>query len=338
MGLKVEAIKADKLEKRYVTYLRKGLRRERSVVHALRGVSFSVERGEVFGLLGPNGAGKTTTVKILSTLLLPDSGSAYVMGYDVVREPEEVRRRIGASLSVERGFFWKLTGRENLRYFGMLYGLDGSRLSERVNYSLKLVGLDELGASDKLYEEYSTGMKARLSIARAILTDPEVLILDEPTLGLDPNSARLVRELLMRIAHEEGKTVLLTTHNMFEAEIVCDRVAIINSGRIIALDTVEGLKGIVRGNLAIEIYAIPPARMSLSELKGELSRELGDSVDLIAESEEMRVKTIVSSNEREKMTQALLSKLHSMGCSVKRVEVKEPTLEDAFIELTKEGG
>lgn len=333
----MEAIKAENLEKKYFTYLRKGLRKEKNLVHALKGISFSVERGEVFGLLGPNGAGKTTTVKILSTLLLPDSGRAYVMGYDVVREPEEVRKRIGVSLSVERGFFWKLTGRENLKYFGMLYGLDGSMLKERVDHALKLVGLDELGASDKLYEEYSTGMKARLSIARAILTDPEVLILDEPTLGLDPNSARLVRELLMRVAHEEGKTVLLTTHNMFEAEIVCDRVAIINSGRIIALDTVEGLKELVRGNITVELQATLPAKVSLSDLSSQISRELGDSVEVIAESEEVRVKAIAIPAERERVTQALLSKLLSIGGSVKRIEVKEPTLEDAFIELTREG-
>ncbi|HDI73555.1 MAG TPA: ABC transporter ATP-binding protein, partial [Candidatus Korarchaeota archaeon] len=206
-----EVVVAEDLVKRYETYLRKGmLKREKKVVEALKGVSFSINRGEVFGLLGPNGAGKTTTVKILSTLLLPDAGRATVLGYDVVKEASKVRRKIGVSLSVEKGFFWKLTGRENLTYFGMLHGLDGSDLKQRVQRMLELVGLEELGSSDKLYEEYSLGMKARLSIARALLTDPELLILDEPTLGLDPPSARLLRELLIRVAHREGKTVLIT--------------------------------------------------------------------------------------------------------------------------------
>ncbi|MCS7103657.1 MAG: ABC transporter ATP-binding protein [Candidatus Korarchaeum sp.] len=333
----VKAIVVENLEKRYKTYLRIGFRREKSIIHALRGISFSTEKGEVFGLLGPNGAGKTTLVKILSTLLLPDSGRASVLDYDVVREPEEVRRRIGVSLSVERGFFWKLTGRENLRYFGMLYGLDGRKLRERVNLTLKLVGLDELGASDKLYEEYSTGMKARLSIARALLTDPEVLILDEPTLGLDPNSARLVRELLLDLAHREGKTVLVTTHNMFEAEMMCDRVAIINKGEIIALDYPENLKKLLEeGNLTIELLIFPPAKLSIAELEVELS-EIA-SVEVSPETVGVRVRVSSKPDEREALTQALLSKLHSLGCGVRRVEVKEPTLEDVFVELTRGKG
>jgi ABC-2 type transport system ATP-binding protein len=326
------AIEVEGLEKRYVTYLRRGLRRERSVIHALRGISFSVIKGEVFGLLGPNGAGKTTTVKILSTLLLPDSGKAFLLGYDVVREPEEVRKRIGVSLSVERGFFWKLTGRENLIYFGMLYGLDGNELRERVNYLLKLVGLDELNSSDKLYEEYSTGMKARLSIARALLIDPDVLILDEPTLGLDPASSRMIRELLIRLAHDEGKTVLITTHNMFEAEIVCDRVAIINDGRIIAVDTIDNLKGIVGGDLSIELSILPSARISLDNLRPHFS-DL--NAELTLDGDDIKLKVLTKPSERDEVTQELLLRLQKLGCSVKRVEVREPNLEDVFIELTR---
>ncbi|MDK2464891.1 MAG: ABC transporter ATP-binding protein, partial [Candidatus Korarchaeota archaeon] len=195
------AISVRDLEKRYTTYLRRGMfKRERKVVEALKGVSFDVRRGEVFGLLGPNGAGKTTTVKILCTLLLPDGGRASVLGYDVVEQAPDVRRRIGVSLTVEKGFFWKLTGRENLTYFGMLYGMDGPQLRERVEEVLRVVGLTDLGVEDKLYEEYSLGMKARLSIARALLTDPDVLILDELTLGLDPPArAMAVRESFVRL-------------------------------------------------------------------------------------------------------------------------------------------
>ncbi len=330
-----EVVVAEDLVKRYETYLRKGmLKREKKVVEALKGVSFSINRGEVFGLLGPNGAGKTTTVKILSTLLLPDAGRATVLGYDVVKEASKVRRKIGVSLSVEKGFFWKLTGRENLTYFGMLHGLDGSDLKQRVQRMLELVGLEELGSSDKLYEEYSLGMKARLSIARALLTDPELLILDEPTLGLDPPSARLLRELLIRVAHREGKTVLITTHNMFEAEIVCDRLAIINEGKIVALDTVEGLKRLISEDITLEIITILPARISLRDVKGKLRAVTSRIVEVEPSEGSTRIRVVLSPKERETITQRVLETLHKLGCSVRRIEVKEPTLEDVFIELT----
>jgi ABC-2 type transport system ATP-binding protein len=162
------AVLVEGLVKNYVTYARKGFfRKEKRIIHALKGVSFNVRWGEVFGLLGPNGAGKTTTVKIITTLLLPDGGKAIVNGYDVIREPIKVRASIGVVLNVERGFFWKLTGRENLKYFGMLRGLKGKEFEESIDRVASLVGLDELSAIDKLYEEYSLGMKARLALARA---------------------------------------------------------------------------------------------------------------------------------------------------------------------------
>ncbi len=333
------AISVQDLEKRYTTYLRRGMfRREKKIVEALKGISFDVRRGEVFGLLGPNGAGKTTTVKILCTLLLPDGGRASVLGYDVVEQAPEVRKRIGVSLTVEKGFFWKLTGRENLTYFGMLYGMDGPRLRGRVNEVLRLVGLTELGVEDKLYEEYSLGMKARLSIARALLTDPEVLILDEPTLGLDPPSARTLRELLVRIAHEEGKTVLVTTHNMFEAEIVCDRVAIINQGKIIALDTVEGLKRRVSDRVSLEIVVSPPAHVRVDELLARVRGEVDSPADAFPENGTVRLKIVQSPERVEETTSKVLSLLHSMRCGIRRVEVSEPTLEDVFIQLTGRAG
>ncbi len=333
--MKEEVVAAENLRKSYETYLRRGLfNRERKVVEALKGVSFRIYRGEVFGLLGPNGAGKTTTVKILSTLLLPDSGVATVLGYDVVKEAVEVRRRIGVSLTVEKGFFWKLTGRENLMYFGMLYGMDGAELKQRVQKMLELVGLEELGSSDKLYEEYSLGMKARLSIARALLTDPELLILDEPTLGLDPPSARLLRELLIKVAHQEGKTVLITTHNMFEAEIMCDRLAIINEGTIVAMDTVEGLKKLVSDEITLEMLVVLPARVSLKQLREEISEVVSSRVEVDPMEEGTRIRVVMRPLEKEQATQEMLRRLHSMGCSVRRIEVKEPTLEDVFIELT----
>ncbi len=334
-----EAILARDLKKVYITYLRKGLiKKEKKEVHALKGISFSVKKGEVFGLLGPNGAGKTTTVKILSTLLLPDGGEARVMGHDVVEEASEVRKLIGVSLTVEKGFFWKLTGRENLTYFGMLYGLDGNELRRRVHEVLDMVGLTGLEAADKLYEEYSLGMKARLSIARAMITDPEVLILDEPTLGLDPPSARTLRELLVRLAHEEGKTVLVTTHNMFEAEILCDRVAIINEGKIIALDFVESLKRSLAGRVSLEVIVAPPAKVRVNSLIEKIRAAVEASAEAFPENGLVRFKVVQSPERIEETTSMVLDILHKGRCRVRRVEVKEPTLEDVFIHLTGKTG
>lgn len=337
--VKDKAVVVRDLAKTYVTYLRKGLfGRERKEVVALRGISFEVMTGEVFGLLGPNGAGKTTTVKILSTLLLPDKGEARILGFDVMREATKVRKIIGVSLSVERGFFWKLTGRENLTYFGMLYGMNGLVLKRRVNEVLNLVGLENLGVSDKLYEEYSLGMKARLSIARALLTDPELLILDEPTLGLDPPSARTLRELLVKIAHNEGKTVLVTTHNMFEAEMVCDRVAIINEGRIVAVDKVDVLKQKVADRVSLEISAQLPADVSAKFLVSLIREKIGMPSEAFSEEEGFRIKVITPPNESGEVTSEVLKLLHEKKCNVRKVEIKEPTLEDVFIQLTGKTG
>ncbi len=333
------AIEANDLVKNYVSFIRRGIfGRRRVVVEALKGVSFGVLKGEVFGLLGPNGAGKTTTVKILCTLLLPDSGTATILGYDVVKDASKVRRIIGVSLTVEKGFYWKLTGKENLKYFGMLYGLDGKFLEDRVNMLLELVGLRKLGVEDKLYEEYSLGMKARLSLARALLTDPPVIILDEPTLGLDPPSARCLREMLVKLAHEEGKTVLMTTHNMFEAEMVCDRVAIIDRGEIIVMGTVDELKKRVAGSVGIEMFVLTSARASLDSIALKIREGIGVPCSIVGENGGYRIKIVSPSDEVDEVTSRTLRILHDHKCSVRRIEVKEPTLEDVFIKLTGRTG
>ncbi|RLE61277.1 MAG: ABC transporter ATP-binding protein [Thermoprotei archaeon] len=333
------AIEVRNLVKRYITYERKGfLTKVKRIVEALKGIDFDVKRGEIFGLLGPNGAGKTTTVKIISTLLLPDGGYAKVLGYDVVEEASEVRKVIGVSLSVERGFFWKLTGRENLKYFGMLYGLDGERLKKRVEYLLDKLGLKKLGVADKLYEEYSLGMKARLSLARALLLDPEVLILDEPTLGLDPPSARALREFLVKLAHEFDKTVLVTTHNMFEAEMICDRVAIIDEGRILSIGSPRELKLKVADNMALEILILPSVATNLDKLVEVLREKTDVTCSMISDVNGYRLKLIVPPNRVEELTSISVRLLHKLGCSVRRVEVKEPTLEDVFIKITGKKG
>jgi len=330
-----KAIEVERLVKRYTSFLRKGLfRREKIVVEALKGISFDVDYGEVFGLLGPNGAGKTTTVKILSTLLIPDEGKAKVAGFDVVKSPSMVRRHIGVTLTVEKGFFWKLTGRENLSYFGMLRGLKGLQLRRRVDELMKMLGLNKLEASDKFYEEYSLGMRARLSLARALLTDPPILILDEPTLGLDPPSARYIRELLLKFAKEDGKAILLTTHNMFEAEAICDRVAIIDEGRIIALGTVQELKKMVARRVVINITASSPS-IELRLLETKLMETITGEISLrLDEQGRLRVRVVSRIGEEELHLSEVVKLLSSLGVRVNRVELEEPSLEDVFITLT----
>src|ERR671938_1695740 len=231
------------------------IRRKPLEVEAVRGISFAVERGELFGLLGPNGAGKTTTIKMLITLLLPTSGQARVLGHDVVDEPREVRKRIGYVFGGDRGLYERLSARDNLRYFAELYGVSGKAQRARIDEVLELVGLK--GREQERVEGYSRGMRQRLHIARGILHDPEVVFLDEPTIGVDPVGARELRQTISDLI-AAGKTVLLTTHYMFEADALCDRIAVIAKGQIVGEGTPEQLKANVAGGRVteIEVYGV----------------------------------------------------------------------------------
>src|ERR671938_1762709 len=226
------------------------LRRRPLEVEAVRGISFEVAEGELFGLLGPNGAGKTTTIKMLITLLLPTSGQARVLGHDVVDEPREVRKRIGYVFGGDRGLYERLSARDNLRYFAELYGVSGRVQRRRIDEVLELVGLK--GREKERVEGYSRGMRQRLHIARGILHDPAVVFLDEPTIGVDPVGARELRATISSLT-EAGKTVLLTTHYMFEADALCDRIAVIAQGRIVAEGTPSDLKSRVAEGRVVEI-------------------------------------------------------------------------------------
>lgn len=231
---------------------------------AVDGISFDVRPGELFGLLGPNGAGKTTTVKMLTTLLLPTSGSARVLGYDVEREADKVRPRIGFIFGGERGLYWRLSGEDNLRYFADLYHMDPAISKRRIPELLELVGL--AGREEERVEGYSRGMRQRLHVARCLLRDPEVLFLDEPTMGLDPVGARELRQVIRDLVAQE-KTVFLTTHYMFEADALCERVAVINHGKIVALDTPEGLKRLVEDLSVVEVEVFGIAKETLERLR-----------------------------------------------------------------------
>ncbi len=327
------AVVAEGLVKRYVTKKRLGLFRSiKEVIDALKGISFKVNYGEVVGLLGPNGAGKTTTIKILATLLIPDGGWASVCGFDVVKEASKVREVIGVMLNVEKGFYGKLTGEENLMYFASLYGIPPNEARKRVRELIELMELDKLGATHKVYEEFSLGMKARLSFARALLRDPPVLLLDEPTLGLDPPSARRIRKLVKDLARKEGKAVLYTTHNMFEAEIVCDRVLLIDKGRIVAEGTPEELKERLPSIRSLVIKLITHGA-NRDALITKLRVRLGTDVKLVESGDDVITLKVLTSKPHDLLND-LLSTVMVMGYRVVSLRIEEPTLEDVFIYLT----
>ena len=226
------------------------LRRNRKEVEAVRGVSFAIEPGELFGLLGPNGAGKTTTIKMLITLLLPTSGSATILGLDVVRDAREVRRQIGYVFGGDRGLYERLSALDNLRYFAELYAVPARDQRARIGELLELVGLT--GREKERVEGFSRGMRQRLHIARGLLHDPALLFLDEPSIGIDPVGARELRQTIAGL-RDQGKTILLTTHYMFEADELCDRIAVIRTGELVAQGTPAQLKARVTAGSVVEV-------------------------------------------------------------------------------------
>src|SRR5262245_10105868 len=232
------------------------IRRRSKEIEAVKGVSFEIQQGELFGLLGPNGAGKTTTIKMLITLLIPTSGSARVLGHDVVEDATWVRSRIGYVFGGDRGLYERLSALDNLRYFAELYAVEPRRQRPRIDELLELVGLK--GREKERVEGYSRGMRQRLHIARGLLHDPPVVFLDEPTIGVDPVGARELRATIASLT-KSGKTVLLTTHYMFEADQLCDRIAVIAKGRIVGEGTPRELKGSVSDGtvVEIEVYGVP---------------------------------------------------------------------------------
>jgi ABC-2 type transport system ATP-binding protein len=305
---------------------RKGvIRRRRTEVHALRGISFEVERGELFGLLGPNGAGKTTTIKILTTLLLPSSGTARVLGFDPARQAGDIRRRIGHVFGGDRGLYDRLSALDNLRYFADLYRVPVREKRRRIAELLELVGLE--GRERERVETYSRGMRQRLHIARGLLHDPEILFLDEPTIGLDPVGAREVRETIAGL-RDQGKTILLTTHYMYEADELCQRIAVIAGGAFVAAGTPAELKARVLDRTVIEIetFGLP------SELLDRL-RAIPGVASVATETRDQAELVLVQSQVGAGLVQTLLRELD--GTTVGKVIAREPTLEDAYVDLVQ---
>ncbi len=297
------------------------------VTKALDGIDFQVASGELFGLIGPNGAGKTTTVKILTTLLTPTGGEARILGLDVKKDLYEIRRRIGIVFGGERGLYNRVSALDNLRYFSDLYGVDPAVARQRIPELLKAVGLAD--RAEEKVEKYSRGMKQRLHIAKALVHDPEVLFLDEPTIGLDPAGARDIRNMI-REMKKQGKTILLTTHYMFEAEELCQRVAVISKGKIVALDTPSELKKLVRDIAVIELRTYGATSDYVEDLK-RLPGVVRVVADLDSEMQSIRVQTPLGADLLSQVT----SKLPA-GAKIIDRTVKEPTLEDAYLRLVEE--
>jgi ABC-2 type transport system ATP-binding protein len=306
----VDAIVVDELRKRY------------GGVQALDGVSFAVRAGEVFGLLGPNGAGKSTTVKVLATLTRPNAGRAEVAGHDVVREPNAVRGEIGyvpQSSGVDRD----ATGRENLKLQGRVQGMSGQALEARVAELLELLGLSE--AADRVVRGYSGGMKRRLDVGLGLVHRPQVLFLDEPTTGLDPEARASMWEELERLAEGESLTILLTTHYMEEADELADRLAIVSRGRVVVEGTPEQLKQSLRGE-AVEVELADGRAGDAEAVVARLEGVLETSVD------GRRLRSRVASGARA--IPFILSALEAQGIGVEAVTTHRPSLDDVYLHYT----
>jgi ABC-2 type transport system ATP-binding protein len=304
-----------------------GTFRRRSLeVEAVRGVSFEIEEGELFGLLGPNGAGKTTTIKMLITLLIPTSGQAKVLGRDVVEDAHWVRERIGYVFGGDRGLYERLSALDNLRYFAELYGVDPKHQRARIDELLEMVGLE--GREKERVEGYSRGMRQRLHIARGLLHDPPVLFLDEPTIGVDPVGARELRATIANLK-AAGKTVLLTTHYMFEADALCDRIAVVAKGRIVAEGTPRDLKAQVSDGVVVEVEVY-----GIEDRAVDALRAIDGVTSVAVEDQDQAQVVVVQAAAGQEPTHAILERLH--GVSLGRVTTREPTLEDAYVALVTE--
>jgi ABC-2 type transport system ATP-binding protein len=288
-------------------------------VTVLKDISLDIEAGEIFGLLGPNGSGKTTLISIFSTLIYPEEGSLSILGLDARRDKGEIRKFINIS-TAKPNFPWSLTVKENLRHYGMLYGLYGSVLSRTIEDQIEAFELDEF--RDIKFENLSTGIKQRLSLAKAMLNHPRLLFLDEPTTGLDPDISIKTRTLIKRIHEEEDISVVLSTHYMPEAEMLCDRIAFLRKGEIVALDTPQNLKNqLGLGERVVVTYDGPVDMVALENVSGVLGLK----------SSAGRAEIVI---DRSMDNLDKIIKIFA-GARILDINIKEPDLEDVFLELAR---
>jgi ABC-2 type transport system ATP-binding protein len=287
-------------------------------------ISFQVKKGEIFGLLGPNGAGKSTAIRMLSTLSIPTEGTATVAGFDVKKEDGKVREHIGL-VSEKMIMYDELTARENLRLFGELYDIPKAVLNKRIAKLLSFVRMEQW--ADHRIDTFSTGMKQRINVIRALVNQPEILFLDEPTLGLDPQSTAEIRELTRRINIENKTTIILTTHMMAEADMLCDRIGIIDHGKIVALDTSANLKrSISGGSTTLFEFEIPNLESNIISSIKSL-----ESVKSVVQDNPTHIKITSTGDDS---FDVLVDALRKSGAQIRTVRNLEPTLEDVFLRIT----
>jgi ABC-2 type transport system ATP-binding protein len=331
-GNAIETINLTKTFKSKIQDSNRFFKRKTVSVNAIDNLNLEIKQGELFGLLGPNGAGKTTLVKMLCTLLPPDSGTALINGYDIVKEQMKVKRSLGTLFSVgERGFFWRLNGYRNLEFFASTYNVPRQKRRERILEVLNLVGLEN--SAFELYQKYSGGMKRKLALARTLLPDPPVILLDEPTTGLDAISSRHVRDFVKSTVKETSKTVLYTTHYIEEAAQICTKIGILKQGKIVALDTPDALRARIKKD---ELIYLTFEQVTHDQI--EKMRSLEGVINLTEEAEPNLMPGQQALRlELKSVDQLPLIFDFIFGQKIKLINFKqeEPSLEDAFIELTK---
>jgi ABC-2 type transport system ATP-binding protein len=287
-------------------------------------VSFQVKKGEIFGLLGPNGAGKSTAIRMLSTLSIPTEGLATVAGFDIQKEDGKVREHIGL-VSEKMIMYDELTARENLKLFGKLYDIPSDVLDKRIDKLLNFVRMEKW--ADHRIDTFSTGMKQRINVIRALVNQPDILFLDEPTLGLDPQSTAEIRELVRRINIENRTAMVLTTHMMGEADMLCNRIGIMDHGKIVALDTSANLKKSISGNDATLFeFEIPNLDAGIVSYIESLK-----SVSSVVRNDPTHIKVSSVGNDSFDI---LVDALRKNGAQIRTVKNLEPTLEDVFLHIT----
>lgn len=301
------------------------IKRKKEIVKAVDGISFEVKKGEIFGLLGQNGAGKTTIIKMLITLLAPSSGTCKVLGYNAYGEEKKFRDKINFIFGGEMGVYRRLSARDNLKYFANLYYMDEEKANKQIDKLLELVNLKE--KADVLVETFSKGMVQRLQIARGLINDPDIIFMDEPTIGLDPFGAKILREIIRKLK-SEGKTILLTTHYLYEADELCDRIAIINNGHLVALGTPQELRSVISGTSTIEIVL---DRLD-DEVLGNIEK-LQEVCSVEKTDAEKGVKLTIKYLDSEDISGNILNSLN--GLKIMSFNRKDLTLEDVYIKLVE---